>query len=192
MSAWNKTLYSFIAMTDLKMLWNQFLNFCFTQCIALFIAIFHQVLQYDFSGNIHSYCKMNLPLYFNCLKLLGLLDSEFLGDRAAEGVGVVLTVYEDVLNPSMHANIRMLYKQRFFTENSSRLTEGFQNASAGKFILQLTMLYPILWFWRFYQKRQVFEISSVWIVAQLWNACVWYWKMSKSIDKHINKWLLKW
>lgn len=107
------------------------------------IAIFHQVLQYDFSGNIHSYCKMNLPLYFNCLKLLGLLDSEFLGDRAAEGVGVVLTVYEDVLNPSMHANIRMLYKQRFFTENSSRLTEGFQNASAGKFILQLTMLHPI-------------------------------------------------
>lgn len=129
-------------------------------------------------------------LYFNCLKLLGLLDSEFLGDRAAEGVGVVLTVYEDVLNPSMHANIRMLYKQRFFTENSSRLTEGFQNASAGKFILQLTMLYPILWFWRFYQKRLVFEISSVWIVAQWWNACVWYWKMSKSIDKHINKSLL--
>lgn len=129
-------------------------------------------------------------LYFNCLKLLGLLDSEFLGDRAAEGVGVVLTVYEDVLNPSMHANIRMLYKQRFFTENSSRLTEGFQNASAGKFILQLTMLYPILWFWRFYQKRLVFEISSVWIVAQWWNACVWYWKMSKSIDKHINKCLL--
>lgn len=82
-------------------------------------------------------------LYFTCLKLLGLLDSEFLGDRAAEGVGVVLTVYEDVLNPSMHANIRMLYKQRFFTENSSRLTEGFQNASAGKFILQLTMLHPI-------------------------------------------------
>lgn len=129
-------------------------------------------------------------LYFNCLKLLGLLDSEFLGDRAAEGVGVVLTVYEDVLNPSMHANIRMLYKQRFFTENSSRLTEGFQNASAGKFILQLTMLYPILWFWRFYQKRLIFEISSVWIVAQWWNACVWYWKMSKSIDKHINKSLL--
>lgn len=129
-------------------------------------------------------------LYFNCLKLLGLLDSEFLGDWAAEGVGVVLTVYEDVLNPSMHANIRMLYKQRFFTENSSRLTEGFQNASAGKFILQLTMLYPILWFWRFYQKRLVFEISSVWIVAQWWNACVWYWKMSKSIDKHINKCLL--
>lgn len=63
--------------------------------------------------------------------LLGLLDSESLGDRAAEGVGVVLTVFEDVLNTSMHANIRMLYKQRFFTENSSRLTEGFQNASAG-------------------------------------------------------------
>lgn len=82
-------------------------------------------------------------LCFTCLKLLGLLDSETLGDQAAEGLGVVLTVYEDVLNPSMHANIRMLYKQRFFTENSSRLTEGFQNASAGKFILQLTMLHPI-------------------------------------------------
>lgn len=136
-----------------------------------------------------SIVKLNY-LYFTWLKLLGLLDSEFLGDRAAEGVGVVLTVYEDVLNPSMHANIRMLYKQRFFTENSSRLTEGFQNASAGKFILQLTMLYPILWFWRFYKKRLVFEISSVWIVAQWWNACVWYWKMSKSIDKHINKCLL--
>lgn len=76
-------------------------------------------------------------LCFTCLKLLGLLDSESLGDRAAEGVGVVLTVFEDVLNTSMHANIRMLYKQRFFTENSSRLTEGFQNASAGMFILQL-------------------------------------------------------
>lgn len=76
-------------------------------------------------------------LCFTCLKLLGLLDSESLGDRAADGVGVVLTVFEDVLNTSMHANIRMLYKQRFFTENSSRLTEGFQNASAGMFILQL-------------------------------------------------------
>lgn len=137
------------------------------------IAIFHQVLQYDFSGNIHSYCKMNLPLYFNCLKLLGLLDSEFLGDRAAEGVGVVLTVYEDVLNPSMHANIRMLYKQRFFTENSRRLTEGFQNASAGKFILQLTKCYiQFVMFWRFYQKRLVLEISSVWIVAQCEGMCM--------------------
>lgn len=70
MSAWNKTLYSFIAMTNLKMLWNQFLNFCFTQYIALFIAIFHQVLQYDFSGNIHFYCKINLPLFltvWSCL-----------------------------------------------------------------------------------------------------------------------------
>lgn len=137
------------------------------------IAIFDQVLQYDFSGNIHSYCKMNLPLYFNCLKLLGLLDSEFLGDRAAEGVGVVLTVYEDVLNPSMHANIRMLYKQRFFTENSRRLTEGFQNASAGKFILQLTKCYiQFVMFWRFYQKRLVLEISSVWIVAQCEGMCM--------------------
>lgn len=64
MSGWNKTLYSFIAMTNLKMLWNQFLNFCFTQYIALFIAIFHQVLQYDFSGNIHFYCKIKLPLFY--------------------------------------------------------------------------------------------------------------------------------
>ncbi|XP_062576220.1 MMS19 nucleotide excision repair protein homolog [Saccostrea cucullata] len=62
--------------------------------------------------------------------LLRLLGSETLGDQAAEGFGIIHTEYEDVLNPAMHANIRFLYKQRFFTENSTHLTDGFQNASS--------------------------------------------------------------
>nr|XP_022341632.1 MMS19 nucleotide excision repair protein homolog [Crassostrea virginica] len=61
--------------------------------------------------------------------LLRLLGNEDLGEQAAEGVRMVLTLYEDVLNPKMHANIRLLYKQRFFTENSSPIIEGFQTAS---------------------------------------------------------------
>ncbi|XP_061184296.1 MMS19 nucleotide excision repair protein homolog [Saccostrea echinata] len=62
--------------------------------------------------------------------LLRLLGSETLGDQAAEGFGIIHTEYEDVLNPSMHANNRFLYKQRFFTENSTHLTDGFQTASS--------------------------------------------------------------
>ncbi|XP_078310798.1 MMS19 nucleotide excision repair protein homolog [Crassostrea virginica] len=63
--------------------------------------------------------------------LLRLLGNEDLGEQAADGVRTVLTLYEDVLNPTMHANIRLLYKQRFFTENSSQIIQGFQTASIG-------------------------------------------------------------
>ncbi|XP_056005007.1 MMS19 nucleotide excision repair protein homolog [Ostrea edulis] len=62
--------------------------------------------------------------------LLTLLGCESLGNQAAEGFGIILSMYEDVLNPVMHANIRFLYKQRFFTENSSHLIECFQQASS--------------------------------------------------------------
>jgi hypothetical protein len=63
--------------------------------------------------------------------LLALLGSESLGSQAAEGFGIILSIYEDILNPVMHASIRFLYKQRFFTENSVHLIEGFQQASSG-------------------------------------------------------------
>lgn len=60
---------------------------CFTKCNALFIAKFHQVLQYDFSGNIHSFCEINLPLFylFEAARFAGQWNSGWPGGWGAGG-----------------------------------------------------------------------------------------------------------
>lgn len=37
----------------------------------------------------------------------------------------------DVLNRSCHADVRIMYRQRFFTENSAKLVQGFNGAEQG-------------------------------------------------------------
>lgn len=37
----------------------------------------------------------------------------------------------DVLNRSCHADVRIMYRQRFFSENSAKLVDGFNTAPQG-------------------------------------------------------------
>jgi len=37
----------------------------------------------------------------------------------------------EVLNRECHADVRLMYRQRFFTENSAKLLQGFSSATPG-------------------------------------------------------------
>lgn len=61
-------------------------------------------------------------------KLLALLSSPDLGRIAAQGVEIVLTECVDVMNKDMRANVKILYRQRFFLENLDKIVTGFNQA----------------------------------------------------------------
>ncbi|KAJ8404898.1 hypothetical protein AAFF_G00332850 [Aldrovandia affinis] len=63
-------------------------------------------------------------------KLFSLLTDPELGGAAADGFSVIMSDSADVLNRAGHADLRIMYRQRFFTENSAKLFQGFN--SAGK------------------------------------------------------------
>ncbi|KAM3860026.1 MMS19 nucleotide excision repair protein homolog [Diretmus argenteus] len=65
-------------------------------------------------------------------KLFSLLDDADLGSAVADGFSVLLSDSADVLNRGCHANVRMMYRQRFFTENSAKLVQGFNSAPQEK------------------------------------------------------------
>lgn len=56
------------------------------------------------------------------------LKHPVLAETAAEGFRIILDEYEDVMTPSMHANIRLMYKQRFFLQTAPLLVDGFKVA----------------------------------------------------------------
>lgn len=51
---------------------------------------------------------------------------------AADGFSLLMCDSEDVLNRRCHADIRIMYRQRFFSENSAKLVQGFNAAPQGK------------------------------------------------------------
>uniref|UniRef100_A0A8C8G090 MMS19 nucleotide excision repair protein n=1 Tax=Oncorhynchus tshawytscha TaxID=74940 RepID=A0A8C8G090_ONCTS len=61
-------------------------------------------------------------------KLFSLLSDPELGWLAADGFSLLMSDSPDVLNRGSHADVRMMYRQRFFTENSAKLVEGFNAA----------------------------------------------------------------
>ncbi|XP_046709731.1 MMS19 nucleotide excision repair protein homolog isoform X2 [Silurus meridionalis] len=65
-------------------------------------------------------------------KLFGLLNDDQLGSRAADGFSLLMSDSPDVLNRSCHADVRIMYRQRFFTENSAKLVQGFNSAELEK------------------------------------------------------------
>lgn len=65
------------------------------------------------------------------LKLFSLLNNPDLGSLAAEGFSLLMSDSVDVLNRSCHADIRIMYRQRFFSENSAKLVQGFNAVSPG-------------------------------------------------------------
>jgi len=60
-----------------------------------------------------------------------LLSSPTQGRQAAEGFRTVVSPSDDVLTAEMHANIRIMYRQRFFMENLKPIVDGYQAAADG-------------------------------------------------------------
>ncbi|KAG7492628.1 hypothetical protein MATL_G00016300 [Megalops atlanticus] len=61
-------------------------------------------------------------------KLFSLLTDPELGGAAADGFSLIMSDSADVLNRACHADLRIMYRQRFFTENSAKLVQGFNSA----------------------------------------------------------------
>ncbi|XP_041819393.1 MMS19 nucleotide excision repair protein homolog isoform X2 [Chelmon rostratus] len=65
-------------------------------------------------------------------KLFSLLDNADLGPMAADGFSLLMSDSADVLNRDCHADVRIMYRQRFFSENSAKLVQGFNAAPQEK------------------------------------------------------------
>ncbi|XP_015243038.1 PREDICTED: MMS19 nucleotide excision repair protein homolog [Cyprinodon variegatus] len=65
-------------------------------------------------------------------KLFSLLHDADLGPMAADGFSLLMSDSTDVLNRGCHADVRIMYRQRFFSENSAKLVQGFNAAPKEK------------------------------------------------------------
>ncbi|XP_077482044.1 MMS19 nucleotide excision repair protein homolog [Stigmatopora argus] len=65
-------------------------------------------------------------------KLFSLLEDGQLGPAAAEDFSLLMCDSPDVLNRTCHADVRIMYRQRFFSENSAKLVQGFNAAAQEK------------------------------------------------------------
>ena len=57
---------------------------------------------------------------------------------AADSVRVILNDTHDIMTSEMHANIRIMYKQRFFVTVLPQLVKGIQYAPSGNIIRVLS------------------------------------------------------
>ncbi|KAF6317559.1 MMS19-like protein, cytosolic iron-sulfur assembly component [Rhinolophus ferrumequinum] len=66
----------------------------------------------------------------SCLtnRLMGLLSDPELGPAAADGFSLLMSNCTDVLTRAGHAEVRLMFRQRFFTDNVPALVQGFQAA----------------------------------------------------------------
>ncbi|XP_059892455.1 MMS19 nucleotide excision repair protein homolog isoform X1 [Gadus macrocephalus] len=62
-------------------------------------------------------------------KLFALLGDRELGPMVGDGFSLLMSDSADVLNRGCHADVRIMYRQRFFTENSAKLLQGFNSAA---------------------------------------------------------------
>ncbi|NXT73282.1 MMS19 protein, partial [Zapornia atra] len=61
-------------------------------------------------------------------KLLDLLGDMELGPAAADGFSLLMAESPDVLHKGCHADVRIMFRQRFFTDNVPKLVQGFHAA----------------------------------------------------------------
>ncbi|KFU91485.1 MMS19 nucleotide excision repair protein, partial [Chaetura pelagica] len=61
-------------------------------------------------------------------KLIGLLGDVELGPTAADGFSLLMAESPDVLHKGCHADVRIMFRQRFFTDNVPKLVQGFHRA----------------------------------------------------------------
>ena len=71
-------------------------------------------------------------LYF---QLIELLSDTTTGPEAATGIATILTPCDDVMTKEMSANIRIMYRQRFFMENLPKIAQGFESSTQGVIIM---------------------------------------------------------
>ncbi|XP_010831358.1 PREDICTED: MMS19 nucleotide excision repair protein homolog isoform X3 [Bison bison bison] len=66
----------------------------------------------------------------SCLteRLMGLLNDPELGPAAADGFSLLMSDCTDVLTRAGHAEVRIMFRQRFFTDNVPALVRGFHAA----------------------------------------------------------------
>uniref|UniRef100_A0A8D1NSX8 MMS19 nucleotide excision repair protein n=1 Tax=Sus scrofa TaxID=9823 RepID=A0A8D1NSX8_PIG len=66
----------------------------------------------------------------SCLtdQLMGLLSDPELGPAAADGFSLLMSDCTDVLTRAGHAEVRLMFRQRFFTDNVPALVRGFHAA----------------------------------------------------------------
>uniref|UniRef100_A0A674I659 MMS19 nucleotide excision repair protein n=1 Tax=Terrapene triunguis TaxID=2587831 RepID=A0A674I659_9SAUR len=64
-------------------------------------------------------------------KLLGLLGDPELGPAVADGFSLLMADSPDVLHKGCHADVRIMFRQRFFTDNVPKLVQGFHAAGPG-------------------------------------------------------------
>ncbi|XP_005938083.1 MMS19 nucleotide excision repair protein homolog [Haplochromis burtoni] len=78
-------------------------------------------------------------------KLFSLLDDAGLGPMAAaDGFSLLMSDSTDVLNRACHADVRIMYRQRFFSENKAKLVQGFNAAPQEKKLNYLKALSNIV------------------------------------------------
>ncbi|KAM8924824.1 MMS19 nucleotide excision repair protein homolog [Pelodytes ibericus] len=63
-------------------------------------------------------------------KMMNLLCDRELGASVADMFSLLVSESPDILNKSCHADIRIMFRQRFFTENVPKLVQGFDSANA--------------------------------------------------------------
>ncbi|XP_049646772.1 MMS19 nucleotide excision repair protein homolog isoform X3 [Suncus etruscus] len=61
-------------------------------------------------------------------RLMGLLSDPELGPAAADGFSLLMSDCTDVLTRASHAEVRIMFRQRFFTDNVPALVQGFHTA----------------------------------------------------------------
>ncbi|MEJ1276379.1 hypothetical protein NN561_007283 [Cricetulus griseus] len=61
-------------------------------------------------------------------RLMGLLSDPELGPAAADGFSLLMSDCTDVLTRAGHADVRIMFRQRFFTDNVPALVQGFHAA----------------------------------------------------------------
>nr|XP_032632800.1 MMS19 nucleotide excision repair protein homolog isoform X2 [Chelonoidis abingdonii] len=64
-------------------------------------------------------------------KLLGLLGDAELGPAVADGFSLLMADSPDVLHKGCHADVRIMFRQRFFTDSVPKLVQGFHAAGPG-------------------------------------------------------------
>ncbi|XP_053307203.1 MMS19 nucleotide excision repair protein homolog [Spea bombifrons] len=61
-------------------------------------------------------------------KMIDLLRDRELGDSVADRFSLLVSDSPDILSKACHADIRIMFRQRFFTENIPKLVQGFNSA----------------------------------------------------------------
>uniref|UniRef100_A0AAR2LPT5 MMS19 nucleotide excision repair protein n=1 Tax=Pygocentrus nattereri TaxID=42514 RepID=A0AAR2LPT5_PYGNA len=101
-------------------------------------ALFHPAVPQEIMNELFERVAKALLLRYHPLstvftdKLFSLLSDAELGSQAADSFSLLMSDSSDVLNRGCHADVRIMYRQRFFAENSAKLIEGFTSAEKDK------------------------------------------------------------